>query len=103
MRLSGAVNAVPGTPGSGRQRQAGRCFLPLPAHPVGLETWGRRGSARAVLTGQAAPTTTSHRGCHHLSLDPERLKRARLHVERAIKVRGLTSQPPQRAVIACMA
>uniref|UniRef100_A0A663ERP4 Tubulin tyrosine ligase like 3 n=1 Tax=Aquila chrysaetos chrysaetos TaxID=223781 RepID=A0A663ERP4_AQUCH len=85
MRLGGAVNAVSGTPGSVRQRQAGRRFLSLPAHPVGLETGGWQGSARAVLTGQAAPATTGHRGCHHLLLDPERLKRARLQVERAIK------------------
>ncbi|XP_074909570.1 tubulin monoglycylase TTLL3 [Buteo buteo] len=67
MRLGGAVNAVSGTPGSVRQRQA----------------------------GQAAPATTSHRGCHHLLLDPERLKRARLHVERAIKEKKIfTVQGP---------
>ncbi|KAM9654979.1 tubulin tyrosine ligase 3-like isoform 2-T2 [Morphnus guianensis] len=95
MRLGGAVNAASGTPSSVRQRQAGRRFLPLPAHPVGLETWGQRGSAQAVLAGQAAPATTGHRGCHHLSLDPERLKRARLHVERAIKEKKIfTVQGP---------
>ncbi|KAM6126472.1 LOW QUALITY PROTEIN: tubulin tyrosine ligase 3-like [Phoenicopterus ruber ruber] len=43
------------------------------------------GSARVVLAGQAAPATAGHRSCHYPSLDPERLKRARLHVERAIK------------------
>ncbi|XP_052631698.1 tubulin tyrosine ligase 3-like [Harpia harpyja] len=58
-------------------------------------TWGRRGSARAVLAGQAAPATTGHRSCHHLSLNPERLKRARLHVERAIKEKKIfTVQGP---------
>ncbi|KAM6060041.1 tubulin tyrosine ligase 3-like [Theristicus caerulescens] len=49
--------AVPGTPGWVRRRQA----------------------------GQAAPATAGHHGCRHPSLDPERLKMARLHVERAIK------------------
>ncbi|XP_042655639.1 tubulin monoglycylase TTLL3-like [Tyto alba] len=67
MRLSRSVNTVSGTPGSVRQRQA----------------------------GQVAPTTAGHRGCHHPSLDPERLKRARLHVERAIKEKKIfTVQGP---------
>ncbi|KAM9227610.1 tubulin tyrosine ligase 3-like [Leptosomus discolor] len=57
MRLSGLVNAVPGTPGLVRQRQA----------------------------GQAAPATTGRRGCRHPLRDLERLKRAELHMERAIK------------------
>ncbi|KAM6386989.1 tubulin tyrosine ligase 3-like [Pluvialis apricaria] len=65
MRLGGPVDAAAGTLGSVRQRQA----------------------------GQAAP---SHRGCRrHRSLDPEQLKRARLHVERAIKEKKIfTVQGP---------
>ncbi|KAM9277196.1 LOW QUALITY PROTEIN: tubulin tyrosine ligase 3-like [Morus bassanus] len=63
MRLGRSVNAVPGTPGRVRQRQA----------------------------GQVASTTAGRRGCHHPSLDPERLQRARLHVERAIKEKKIFS------------
>ncbi|KAM7095466.1 LOW QUALITY PROTEIN: tubulin tyrosine ligase 3-like [Ciconia maguari] len=65
MRLGRSVNAVSGTPGSVRQRQA----------------------------GQAA--TTGRRSCHHPSLNRERLERARLHVERAIKEKKIfTVQGP---------
>ncbi|KAK4815329.1 hypothetical protein QYF61_026234 [Mycteria americana] len=82
MRLGRSVNAVSGTPGSVGQRQAGRHLLPLPAHPAGLGTWG-----------QAA--TTGHRSCHHPSLNRERLERARLHVERAVKEKKIfTVQGP---------
>ncbi|XP_074691788.1 tubulin monoglycylase TTLL3 isoform X1 [Strix aluco] len=67
MRLGRSVNMVSGTPGSVRQRQAGR----------------------------VAPATAGHRGYRHPSLDPERLKRARLHVERAIKEKKIfTVQGP---------
>ncbi|KAM6325276.1 tubulin tyrosine ligase 3-like [Podargus strigoides] len=55
MMLGGSVDTVSGPPSSVRQRQAGHT------------------------------TTASHHGRHHTLLDPERLKRVRLHVERAIK------------------
>ncbi|GAB0194491.1 tubulin monoglycylase TTLL3 [Grus japonensis] len=56
---------------------------------------GPAASARAVLPGQAAPATTGRRGCHHPWLDPDQLKRARLHVERAIKEKKIfTVQGP---------
>ncbi|XP_053932802.1 tubulin monoglycylase TTLL3 isoform X2 [Cuculus canorus] len=91
MRLGRSVNAVARTTGLGRQRQAGRHLLPLRARPAGLGTWGVS-SARAILTGQAAPTNTAR---HRPSLDSERLKRARLCVERAIKEKKIfTVQGP---------
>ncbi|XP_061864663.1 tubulin monoglycylase TTLL3 [Colius striatus] len=56
---------------------------------------GPAGLARAVLLGQAAPAAVNHCGRQHPSLDPEKLKRARLHVERAIKEKKIfTVQGP---------
>ncbi|KAM6344045.1 LOW QUALITY PROTEIN: tubulin monoglycylase TTLL3-like [Alca torda] len=76
---------------SGRGRQVGAFSPSLPT------TWGwghgDSGLSGAGLAGQAAPATTGRRGRHHSSLDPEQLQRARLQVERAIKVRGLN--PPR--------
>ncbi|XP_068010259.1 tubulin monoglycylase TTLL3 [Melanerpes formicivorus] len=61
------VNTVPGPPGSLRQRQA----------------------------GQAAAATTGHHGDHHPLLDSEQLRRAKLHVRRAIKEKKIfTVQGP---------
>ncbi|XP_054496165.2 tubulin monoglycylase TTLL3 isoform X1 [Agelaius phoeniceus] len=63
------------------QRQAGQCFLPLHPYPVGV---GTVGSDRAVLTGHSAATTSHQVRCQHL-LNLEQIKRAKLHVEMAIK------------------
>lgn len=71
------------------QRQAGQCFLPLHACPVGV---GTVGSDRAVLTGHSAATTSHQVRCQHL-LNLEQIKKAKLHVEMAIKVRDPISQP----------
>ncbi|KAM9272186.1 tubulin monoglycylase TTLL3-like [Cariama cristata] len=57
MRLGRSVKTVSGTPGSVRQKQA----------------------------GQVAPAAAGHRGCHHPLLNAELVRKARLHVERAIK------------------
>uniref|UniRef100_A0A8D0G1Y0 Tubulin monoglycylase TTLL3 n=1 Tax=Strix occidentalis caurina TaxID=311401 RepID=A0A8D0G1Y0_STROC len=86
---------VSGTPGSVRQRQAGRRLLPPPCPPRGAGDLEPVGSARPVLAGRVAPATAGHRGYCHPLLDPERLKRARLHVERAIKEKKIfTVQGP---------
>lgn len=96
MRLGIPVDAAVGTPTLLGQGQAGTCHPPNGAEGVG--------SAGCVLAGQAAPATASHRGCHHPSLDLVQFKRARLRVEKAIKVRGLMSAPYQApAFIALMA
>lgn len=90
MRLSRSETAFSRARSLVRQRQAGQCFLPLHVCPVRL---GTVGSDRAVLTGHSAATTTSHQvGCQH-SLKLEQLKKAKLHVEMAIKVRDLISHP----------
>jgi len=94
MRLSRSAGAVLRTPGSVGQRQAGRHLLPLPRGAG--DAWPAR-SPTAVSTGQVAPTTASCRGCHRPSLNLERLRRARLRVERAIKVKGLS--PPGRTPV----
>ncbi|XP_074770697.1 tubulin monoglycylase TTLL3 [Athene noctua] len=85
MRLGRSLNTVSGTLGSVRQRQAGRRLLPAPCPPCRAGDVEPAGSARPVLAGRVAPATAGHRGYRRPSLDPERLKRARLHVERAIK------------------
>lgn len=75
-----------------RQRQTGQHALPLPAHPVGLRT---AGSGGAVLTGQVeAATIGSHDGQQYAA-ESERLRKARLRVEKAIKVRGSAPQRPR--------
>ncbi|XP_040447827.1 tubulin monoglycylase TTLL3-like isoform X2 [Falco naumanni] len=67
MKLGRPANAMSGTTSSVRQRQA----------------------------GQATATTTGRRSCHHPLLNPEQFKRARLHVERAIKEKKIfTVQGP---------
>ncbi|XP_064271780.1 tubulin tyrosine ligase 3-like isoform X2 [Passer domesticus] len=68
-----------------RQRQTGQHTLPLPAHPVGL---GTTGSGGAVLTGQVAAANIGHHDGHQHAAESERLRKARLHVEKAIKVRA---------------
>ncbi|XP_030314521.1 tubulin monoglycylase TTLL3 [Calypte anna] len=66
------------------------CLCPLPCSP-----WPCRGPCRQQLPLAAERSrplplsrqvaTSRHHGYHHPRLDPERLKRARMHVERAIK------------------
>lgn len=76
------------------QAEAGRSVLSTsPCLPCGTEDVGTVGLQRAVLTGHSAATTTSHQvGCWD-SLNLEHLKKAKLHVDMAIKVRDLISHP----------
>lgn len=76
------------------QAEAGRSVLSTsPCLPCGTGDMGTVGSDRAVLTGHSAGTTTSRQvGCQR-SLNLEQLKKAKLHVEMAIKVRDLISHP----------
>ncbi|XP_051483821.1 tubulin monoglycylase TTLL3 [Apus apus] len=84
MRFFRAVDTVSGPPSLVRQRQAGRqAPSPLSCLPYGAVDVGSAGSAGAVLAGEVP--TTRCRGCHQPWPDPEHLKRARLHVKRAIK------------------
>ncbi|XP_063247857.1 LOW QUALITY PROTEIN: uncharacterized protein LOC134547639 [Prinia subflava] len=56
---------------------------------------GTVGSGRAVLTGQEAAVSVGyHDGCQHI-FESERLRKAKLRVEKAIKVRGLISHCPE--------
>ncbi|XP_032554757.1 tubulin monoglycylase TTLL3-like isoform X2 [Chiroxiphia lanceolata] len=77
-------NAMSGAPGSARQRQAGQRPLPHSAPPRAGDT-GPVSSDGAVLTRLASATTTSHQDGHQCWLDLELLKKAKLHVETAIK------------------
>ncbi|XP_027564110.1 tubulin monoglycylase TTLL3-like, partial [Neopelma chrysocephalum] len=77
-------NAMSGAPGSARQRQAGQCPLPRSAPPRAGDT-RPVSSDRAVLTRLASATTTSHQDGRQCWLDLELLKKAKLHVETAIK------------------
>ncbi|XP_074951501.1 tubulin monoglycylase TTLL3 [Phalacrocorax aristotelis] len=52
---------------------------------------GAVGSAGAVVIGQAISATASCCSCHHPSLNPERLQRAKLRVKRAIKEKKIFS------------
>lgn len=52
MRLGGPADAATGTLGSVGRRQAGRSLLPLPAHPMGLGTWGQRAQLGLALQGR---------------------------------------------------
>ncbi|XP_054243577.1 tubulin monoglycylase TTLL3 [Indicator indicator] len=56
---------------------------------------GPPGSLRQRQAGQAAPATAGHHGDHHPLLDSEQLRRAKLHVKRAIKEKKIfTVQGP---------
>lgn len=72
-----------GAPDLVEQRQTGQHVLPLPARPVDMGTWG---SDRAFLTGQVAAGNFSYPDSHQHAVESERLRKARLHVEKAIKV-----------------
>lgn len=76
------------------QAEAGRSVPSTsPRLPCGTGHVGTVSSDRVVLTGHSAATTTSHQvGCWH-SLNLEQLKKAKLHVEMAIKVKDLISHP----------
>ncbi|XP_050168869.1 tubulin monoglycylase TTLL3 isoform X2 [Myiozetetes cayanensis] len=77
-------NATSGAPGSARQRQAGQRPLPRSAPPRAGDTGPAR-SDRAVLTRLASATTSGHQDGHQRWLHLELLKKAKLHVETAIK------------------
>ncbi|XP_017676052.1 PREDICTED: tubulin monoglycylase TTLL3 isoform X1 [Lepidothrix coronata] len=85
-------NAMSGAPGSARQRQVGQRPLPRSAPPRAGESapprageTGPLSSDGAVLTRLASATTGSHQDGHQCWLDLELLKKAKLHVETAIK------------------
>lgn len=66
-----------------------------PSLPHGPGDMGTAGSGGAVLTGQVAAVNIGcHDGQQH-AVDSERLKKAKLRVEKAIKVRGLISHCPE--------
>ncbi|XP_014750496.1 PREDICTED: LOW QUALITY PROTEIN: tubulin monoglycylase TTLL3-like [Sturnus vulgaris] len=67
-----------------RQRQTGQHVLPLPACPVGMDM-GTVGSGGAVLTGQVAAVNIDYRDGRYHAAESERFRKARLHVEKAIK------------------
>lgn len=71
-----------------------------PSLPGGPGDVGTVSSGGAVLTGQgAAASIGSHDGRQHVA-ESERLKKARLRVEKAIKVRGLISHCPRCHMLA---
>lgn len=89
-RLGRSGNALSGASDLVRQKQTGQHVLPLPAHPMGLGTWGQQAQMGLSSQGRwqlsALATTMA---------DAEQLRRAKLHVEKAIKVRGLISHRPE--------
>ncbi|KAM6256894.1 tubulin monoglycylase TTLL3-like [Porphyrio hochstetteri] len=81
MRRGGSVTAAAGTSKLLRQRQAGRCLVPSCACPPhGAEDME---SAGAFFSGQAAPARCS--GFQHPLMTAEQFRKAKQHVERAIK------------------
>ncbi|XP_050835441.1 tubulin monoglycylase TTLL3 [Serinus canaria] len=66
--------------------ETGRSVLSTsPCLPCGTGDVGTVGSDRAVLIGHSATTTTRHRGRCQRLLSLEQIKKAKLHVEMAIK------------------
>lgn len=53
------------------------------------------GSGGAVLTGQVAAVNTDYHNGRYHTAESERFRKARLHVEKAIKVRDLISHCPE--------
>lgn len=53
------------------------------------------GSGGAVLTGQVAAVNTDYHNGRYNMAESERFRKARLHVEKAIKVRDLISHCPE--------
>lgn len=74
MRLSRSETALSRARSLVRQRQAGQCFLPLCACPVGLGTWGQWAQTGLSSQGTRQPSsrTTMLAASAHLSLSSSR-------------------------------
>lgn len=71
-----------------------------PSLPGGPGDMGTVGSGGAVLTGQVAAANIGYRDGRQHVPESERLRKARLRVEKAIKVRGLISHCPRCHMLA---